>query len=70
MICFEILVFVLGNYTGLESCILRSTLSNLALRSGESLGVGRLAFASASITKRSAASPVSTGIDFIAIAIS
>lgn len=40
-----------------------------ALRSGESLGVGRFAFSSASSTKRSAASPVSTGIVFIAIAI-
>ena len=47
----------------------RNTISSLALRSGESLGVGLLAFASASITNRSAASPVSTGIDLIAIAI-
>ena len=34
------------------------------------MGVGLLAFDSASFTKRSAASPVSTGMDLIAIAIS
>ena len=34
------------------------------------MGVGLLAFISASFTKRSAAFPVSTGMDLIAIAIS
>jgi hypothetical protein len=47
----------------------RSTLSSLALRSGDSFGVGFLAFFSASRTKRSAASPVNTGIDLIAVAM-
>ena len=39
------------------------------MRSLESFGVGRLAFSSASFTKRSAASPVNTGIDLIIVAI-
>lgn len=50
--------------------MLRNTLSNRAFRSGESWGIGRWAFASASITKRSAASPIRVGIAFIAVAIS
>lgn len=40
-------------------------ISSLALRSGERRGVGLFAFSSASLSKRSAASPTSTGIDFI-----